>query len=115
MYLDGTKSLWGRLAALVSWCSLSPVLLAGEITSETPNFTVVAESPLRGAEVGQLAEGYRREIALEWLGRELPAASERTLVQVRLSAGPSQARTLVSPAGEDHHIAIASANMTLAR
>lgn len=114
MLVDGTKSLWGMLAALVSWCSLQPVLLAGELLVETPNFTVAAESTSLAGEVGMLAEDFRREIAREWLSRVLPAAPQRVAIRLSIVAGPSQATTLVDPHGTNHHIAISAAEMAQA-
>ncbi len=115
MHFDGTISLWGGLAALVSWCSLSPVLLAGESACETPNFRVVAPSAWQAAEVGRLAEECRGEIATEWLERELPTAPQPTSIHLRLVGGPSRGRILVDPAGADHRISIEAASLALAK
>ena len=38
----------------------------------TQNFIVTAASPQLAKEVGDLAEVYRRDLAIEWLGKELP-------------------------------------------
>jgi len=39
----------------------------------TQNFVVTASSPQVSAAVAQAAEQYRKQLAIEWLGRELPA------------------------------------------
>lgn len=38
----------------------------------TTNFVVTASTPQLAKEIGDLAEQYRRELSIEWLGRELP-------------------------------------------
>ena len=57
-----------RLGLLV--CLLSP-LFAGA-SFRTPNFIVSAETPRMAREVGAAAERQRRELAVLWLGEELP-------------------------------------------
>lgn len=72
-------------------------VLAGAILSSlgagyrTQNFIVEAPTPQLAAEFGQAAEKYRKELAIEWLGRELPAWREpcpiRTTVGPEVGAG----------------------------
>lgn len=49
-----------------------PAPFARGATYKTRNFTVTAESPEVAKQVGDAAEVYRRELAVDWLGRELP-------------------------------------------
>jgi hypothetical protein len=115
MHVDGSQCLWGRLAALVSWCSLSPVVLAGVYGAETPNFRIVAPTPALARHAGVAAEAFREQVALEWLGRTLPVAPERTLIRLTLDPGPSQATTLVDDRGTDHHVDIRASDWQSAR
>lgn len=55
-----------QIALLVAlYCSLGA-------SARTENFIVSAPTPQFANEVAQAAEGYRRELATEWLGHELP-------------------------------------------
>jgi len=56
-------------------------LLAAAIGSlgashRSPNFVVTAPSAQLAREIGEAAEQYRRQLAIEWLGREMPAWSQ---------------------------------------
>lgn len=52
----------------------------------TTNFIVFASSPQWATQVAQVAEQNRRELALHWLGHELPQWSER--VPIHVESGP---------------------------
>jgi hypothetical protein len=49
----------------------------------TPNFSVDAATPELAQQVGSAAETWRRKLAIDWLGRELPAWPQRCHVAVR--------------------------------
>jgi len=51
----------------------------------TANFVVRAPNRQMGQQVAELAEKYRRELALRWLGHELPDWSEKCPIQVRIA------------------------------
>ncbi|MEX2187620.1 MAG: hypothetical protein WD875_12530 [Pirellulales bacterium] len=56
-------------------------ILAGAILSlgagyRTQNFVVEAPTPQLAEEFGRAAEGFRKDLAIEWLGRELPPWGE---------------------------------------
>lgn len=57
----------------------------------TPNFAVDAPTPQLAKEIGDLAEKYRKELSIEWLGKELPPWSKpcpiKAHVQSDLGAG----------------------------
>ena len=68
------------------------VVLTAAMTSlgasyRTENFVVEAPTARFAQEVGQAAEKYRRELAQEWLGRELPAWDQPCPIQVQV--GPT--------------------------
>jgi len=52
----------------------------------TENFVVIAPDPVFAKQIGSEAERFRRELAIEWLGKELPNWSEKCPVQVTLAA-----------------------------
>lgn len=52
----------------------------------TDNFVVVAPDPAFARKVGNEAERFRRELAVEWIGKELPRWSEKCPIQVSLAA-----------------------------
>jgi hypothetical protein len=49
---------------------LAPALMGAGF--RTPNFTVTAPTPEIAQQVGNAAEVYRKQLAIEWLGHELP-------------------------------------------
>jgi hypothetical protein len=51
---------------------LAGVILSLGASHRTENFIVDAPTPELAAEFGQAAEKFRKELAIEWLGRELP-------------------------------------------
>jgi hypothetical protein len=54
-------------------------------TYPTTNFIVEAPNPEIARQVGQMAEYYRKEKALQWLGREMPNWPERCPLHVRIT------------------------------
>src|SRR5260370_17739329 len=57
----------------------------------TTNFLVEAPTPQIAQQIGQMAEFYRKEKAIQWLGHEMPAWPERCPLHVRV--------TMNSPSG----------------
>jgi hypothetical protein len=68
----------------------------------TPNFVVTAPTAEFAAEVGNAAEKYRRELAVLWLGRELPRWAEPCpiFLQVGPQLGAGGATSFVFDRGE---------------
>jgi hypothetical protein len=54
---------------------------------ETANFVVDAPSPELARKFGEMAEVYRREKALEWIGREMPPWPRKCPLHVQLNQG----------------------------
>ncbi|WP_148618812.1 hypothetical protein [Mariniblastus fucicola] len=52
----------------------------------TENFTVVAPDPAFARQVGNEAERFRKELAIQWIGEALPTWSEKCPIQVKLAA-----------------------------
>ncbi|MBL9162698.1 MAG: hypothetical protein JNL18_08210 [Planctomycetaceae bacterium] len=90
-------AFWMALAAL----TFSANLAVGA-AYRTVNFTVDAPTPQLAKEIGDSAEQWRRELAIEWLGKELPRWSQpcpiKALVAPTLGAGG--ATSFVFNAGE---------------
>lgn len=77
------------LACLAIWCTAA--------TFRTPNFVVQAPTPEIAQRVGQLAEHYRREKALEWLGYELPPWNVPVPIRVVVLPGSPGGATSYQP------------------
>lgn len=60
---------------------------------ETTNFVVTAPNADLARRFGEMAEHYRREKALDWLGREMPAWPERCPLHVKLEMGAAGGAT----------------------
>lgn len=88
------------LSALAALLSLAN--LAQGAGYRTVNFTVDAPTPQLAKEIGDSAERWRRELAKEWLGKELPRWSQpcpiKAIVAQNLGAGG--ATSFVFNAGE---------------
>jgi len=59
----------------------------------TQNFAIEAPDPAIAQQVGQYAEHWRREKALEWLGQEMPTWSEQCPIQIKITLGGSGGAT----------------------
>jgi hypothetical protein len=68
----------------------------------TQNFTVDAPTPQLAKEIGDFAEKYRKELAIEWLGKELPAWSKPCPIKARVeqNLGAGGATSFVFDRGE---------------
>jgi hypothetical protein len=69
---------------------------------KTTNFTVSAPTPQLAKEIGDQAEVYRRDLAMEWLGKELPAWSKPCPIfaDVAQNKGAGGATSFVFDRGE---------------
>jgi hypothetical protein len=89
-------------------------LLLGALSSlgasyRTPNFIVQAATPQIAQQVGQYAEHYRREKALQWLGHEMPQWGQPCPLRVTVTMGGSGGATSFAfdrgrVLGQDMHI-----------
>ena len=59
-------------------------ILSVAASHRTTNFLVSCDDPLLARQVAQSAEQYRRQIALSWLGHELPRWQDICPIQVRV-------------------------------
>ncbi|MFO0013655.1 MAG: hypothetical protein ACK553_12990 [Planctomycetota bacterium] len=68
------------------WSQATPpgnVAATRRFVVETPHFRVFAADPGLAQEVGQMADAYRRHLAVHWLGRELDPWAEKVPVIVQ--------------------------------
>src|SRR5580692_2358135 len=93
-----------RLFALFAF--LSPVIASGAGTALTTNFSVIAPNEAIAEHVAQQAETFRKQVALEWFGKELPSGKGPVMVHVVLSESEDKALSWCkdSPAQKFHRI-----------
>jgi hypothetical protein len=88
---------------LLAFALVGPVPTSATAANyETANFVVEAPTPELAKQFGDMAEFYREEKALEWLGRKMPAWPRKCPLQVQItmgSAGGATTFTFGSEAG----------------
>jgi hypothetical protein len=67
---------------------------------KTRNFAVSAPTPQLAKEIGDAAEAWRRDLAIEWLGQEMPSWSKPCPIHVQLANGAGGATSFVFDRGE---------------
>jgi hypothetical protein len=70
-------------ARLTRAALLAAVLCSLGARYKTQNFIVTASTPQIAEQVGQAAEQFRRELAIDWLGKELPNWAEPCPISVK--------------------------------
>jgi hypothetical protein len=74
------------------FCIVLAALSSLAAQHRTTNFVVIAPTPQIAQQIGQYAEHYRREKAVEWLGREMPPWGQPCPLHVTVNMeGPSGA------------------------
>jgi hypothetical protein len=88
--------------ACLSWilaaCQVSTVLAAAGY--KTRNFTVSAPTPQLAKEIGDTAEMWRKQLSIEWLGKEMPPWSKPCPINAKLANGAGGATSFVFQHGE---------------
>lgn len=91
-------------SALLFCLFLSPLCSVAHAAAgyKTTNFVVNAPTPQLAKEIGDQAEVYRKQLAMEWLGKELPAWSKSCPInaQVAPNLGAGGATSFVFDRGE---------------
>lgn len=80
---------------------------------ETPNFVVEAPTSELARQFGEMAEVYRRQKALEWLGREMPPWPRKCPLQVQVTLGAAGGATTFTFATEGGRPVVASQRMEI--
>ena len=70
-------------AVPVSAAQRGPAQARGQAAANSENFIVFANDPQWARQVAQVAEQHRRELAIHWLGQELPAWPQRCPIHVQ--------------------------------
>jgi hypothetical protein len=77
-----------RTTLLVCLCLVFSSARSSEAAGyKTTNFVVSAPTPQLAKEIGDSAEAWRRKLAIEWLGKELPAWSKPCPINARVAPG----------------------------
>ncbi|MCE9568207.1 MAG: hypothetical protein K8U57_39910 [Planctomycetes bacterium] len=98
--------------ALVLAVLVSPSV-ATAANFETANFVVDAPSPELARKFGEMAEFYRKEKALEWLGHEMPQWARKCPLQVQVSMGSAGGATTFTFGSEGGRPVVASQRMEI--
>lgn len=92
------------LRSAAGLCLLLCLQAAAEAAAgyRTPNFAVDAPTPQLAKEIGDEAERFRKELAVEWLGKELPRWSKPCPIKARVAPnlGAGGATSFVFDRGE---------------
>ena len=102
-----------RLPAALALALLASPAAASAATFTTPNFTVTAPDEGLARRFGEMAEFYRKEKALEWLGQEIPAWPRRCPLDVKVGQGGAGGATTFSFNGDPAHPGVASQQMEI--
>lgn len=89
-----------RLVRVAPWIVVA--LLSLGASHRTPNFVVSAPSDRFAREVGEAAEAFRRDLAIHWLGKELPRWSQPCPIMLKVGEhlGAGGATSFVFDRGE---------------
>lgn len=75
---------WSAAIVLIGFAQST---LFGAAGYRTANFTVDAPTPQLAREIGDTAEQWRKQLSLEWLGRELPNWPQPCPIKAQVAAG----------------------------
>ena len=101
--MDARRALFFFVVLVIFESTLSAQVLH---RAQSKNFIVSAKDEVLARQVAHEAERYRRELAIEWLGYELPDWNQKCPIQVEL-AGQSGGETtfgFVGPPGESQPV-----------
>ena len=80
-----SRFLVAASVVILAWTWMAQTASAQrQFRSATQNFVVTAPDQQLASQAARLAEKYRRDLAIEWLGRELPPWKEKCPVQVEI-------------------------------
>ena len=102
-----------RLTAALFVAILGSPTVAHAANYKTANFSVDAPTPELAKKFGDMAEFYRKEKALEWLGREMPQWPARCPLQVQLVQGTAGGQTTFSFGSENGRPTVSSQVMEI--
>ena len=79
----------------------------------TANFSVTAPSDALARQFGDMAEHYRKEKALQWLGQEMPNWPRRCPLEVKIGAGGAGGATTFTFGGDGSRGVVSSQHMEI--
>ncbi len=90
------------ILSVSSFASAAPPSQLRAAGYKTTNFTVSAPTPALAKEIGDTAEMWRKQLAIEWIGQEMPSWSQRCPItaQVAPNLGAGGATSFVFDHGE---------------
>lgn len=84
------------MIARIAQCTLAVAIFCSlGANYRTQNFVVIAATPQLAKDLGDAAENYRRQLAIEWLGRELPPWPEPCPIRAKLDRGAGGATSFM--------------------
>ncbi|MCI0703857.1 MAG: hypothetical protein L0241_22585 [Planctomycetia bacterium] len=87
--------------------------VASAATYDTANFSTQAPTAELAKKFGDMAEFYRKEKALEWLGREMPQWSRRCPLQIQITHGSAGGATTFTFGSENGKPVVTSQQMEI--
>lgn len=99
------RTVWIVVAASVIAALLNATFLSSNATAaayRTTNFVVQAPTPALAREVGESAEQWRSKLAIQWLGKEMPAWSKPCPIKAKIAPhlGAGGATSFIFDQGE---------------
>ncbi len=98
------------------FCALAVLVCSGSANAasfETTNFVVDAPTPELAKKFGEMAEFYRREKALEWLGREMPNWPRKCPLRVDVNMGGAGGATTFGFGSDGNRSVVTSQQMEI--
>jgi hypothetical protein len=102
-----------RLTPALALAILATPGIAPAATYETTNFVVHAPTAELARKFGEMAEFYRKEKAIEWLGREMPQWPERCPLHVAIEMGSAGGATTFTFGSRGGRPAVSSQRMEI--
>ena len=98
--MEVSKSMEARPGRVALWAAVLFVSMGARY--RTPNFVIDTPDPKLAQQLGAAAEKYRRTLAVEWLGKEMPKWSQPCVTTVRIGPrlGAGGETTFVFDRGE---------------
>jgi hypothetical protein len=102
-----------RLPAVIVVALLAASGSASAATYTTPNFVVSAPDEALARKFGDMAEYYRKEKALAWLGQEMPTWPRRCPLKVEINQGGAGGATTFTFGGDGNRPIVTSQQMEI--
>src|SRR5262245_25632545 len=101
-----------RLSVALALALVVPAT-ASAANYDTPNSIVEAPTPELAKKFGEMAEFYREQKALDWLGQKMPQWSRRCPLQVQITMGSAGGATTFTFGSENGRPIVTSQRMEI--